>query len=119
MILPHRLATESLSDCWEYDEARRVLELVVRGVGLVVPVCAHAAPRVGAYPIVRLDARGAAWKVVPICFDYPPRGEVLAPLAVPYPLADDFRGKHDPDEFAVIIDLESAPTDIARALERL
>lgn len=116
--IEHRAVAADVGTSWEYDDTRRVVELVVGGVGLVIPVCSHAVPRFGAYPVVRLDARGASWRVIPICFGGR-RGVATTPCAQPYPLATDAPSGIDPDVLAMIYDLNCAPTDVARALENL
>jgi hypothetical protein len=67
----HRTASGSLSEMWEFDNARRVIDVVLRvasakPIAFTVPVCAPDRARIGAYPVMRLD--GESWRVLPARF---------------------------------------------------
>ncbi len=67
----HRSASGRLDEVWEYDSARRCLDVVLRlgsaaPLAFNIPVCAIDKPRLGAYAMTRLD--GESWRVLPTRF---------------------------------------------------
>ncbi len=67
----HRLASGRLDEAWEYDSARRCLDVVLRlgsasPIAFTLPVCAIDKPRLNAFAIARLD--GESWRVLPSRF---------------------------------------------------
>lgn len=69
LTLKHRTASGgNLTNMWEYDPARRVLELVIREASgptmdLTVPVCVSGRPRLGAHIITRVNEE--TWRILP------------------------------------------------------
>lgn len=67
----HRSASGRLDELWEYDSARRCLEIVLRlgsaePIAFTLAVCAPDRARIGAHPIMRLD--GESFRVLPAVF---------------------------------------------------
>lgn len=67
----HRSASGRLDEAWEFDSARRVLDVVFHlgsaaPVAFTIPVCAIDKPRLGAFAVTRLD--GDSWRVLPTRF---------------------------------------------------
>jgi hypothetical protein len=67
----HRTASGRLDEAWEFDSARRVLDVVLHlgsaaPIAMTLPVCHPDRARHGAYPIMRLD--GESWRVLPALF---------------------------------------------------
>ena len=84
ITLRHRSVTEDAA-LWEYDPARRVLELSVPNgagamVSLTLRVCAPDKPIAFAHPLMRLD--GEAWQVLPGIF-VPEEGPSVPPDTAP------------------------------------
>jgi hypothetical protein len=80
----HRLASGRASEAWEFDSARKVIDVVLQQgsaepIAFTLPVCAPDRPRVGAHPIMRLD--GESWRVLPAVFRF--EGALLLPMDAP------------------------------------
>lgn len=116
----HRSASGRLDEMWEYDPARRIIELVFRLASehpstASIPVCAPKAARRLAYPIVRID--GETWRIVAARFVesiVELRGNSVTRMLVPEPFPIHPRltcGDH--------ILLCAAPPNVDRELEAL
>lgn len=71
IVVKHRTASGRLDQLWDFDSARRVLDVVFRlgsahPVAFTLQVCAPDRARIGAHPIMRLD--GESWRVLPAVF---------------------------------------------------
>lgn len=71
ILVRHRLASGRLDECWDFCAFRRVIDVVLRQasaepIAFTLPVCAPDRPRIGAFPIMRLDAE--SWHVLPAIF---------------------------------------------------
>ena len=67
----HRKASGRLDEAWEFDPARRVIDVVLRQgsaepLAFAVPVCAIDKPRLGAFAMSRFD--GESWRILPSRF---------------------------------------------------
>lgn len=105
ITVKHRTASGALDRMWEHDPARGCIIVVLPGACLTIPVCTSAAPRHGAYHIVRLSED--CWRIAPAMFVR--RGSVwnTTPHAYPDSHVDEF------------IALTSAPEDVRAELEEL
>lgn len=69
LTLRHRSASSGdLTNLWEYDPARHVLEIVIReasgpALDLTVPVCVAGRPRLGAHVVTRVNEE--TWRILP------------------------------------------------------
>jgi hypothetical protein len=67
VTVKHRSASSSLDELWEYDPARRALDVVCRQGSVVrafrVYVCTEQHPRIGAFVIARVGED--TWKLLP------------------------------------------------------
>lgn len=80
----HRTASGSLTELWEFDPARRALDVVFQlgsaaPIAFTIPVCAPDRARVGAHPVMRLD--GESWRVLPAAFRF--EHDILVPYDLP------------------------------------
>lgn len=71
LVLRHRSASSRLDALWEFDPARKVIDVVIRlgsekPRAFTLPVCAPDKPRIWAHPILRLD--GESWRILPSVF---------------------------------------------------
>ena len=104
---------------WEFDVARRVIELVFRQgsaepVSARVPVCSPYAPRWNAHPVIRVD--GERWRLLACRFEdgltEVGRGTARMLLPQPYPIAPQLTaGDH--------IILCGTPPDVDQELDSL
>ena len=67
----HRLASGRADEAWEFDPARRVIDVVLRQgsdtpLAFAVPVCAIDKPRIGAFAMIRFDFE--SWRILPSRF---------------------------------------------------
>lgn len=116
VFVRHRTASGCLDSCWEYDSARRVIEVVFRlgegsPIALTLPVCAIDKPRFHAFALARFD--DSSWRLLPVRY-------VLA-----HPSRDDERLVHDERALHPSLDrgtqiiLTNAPADVAADIEEL
>ncbi len=71
LTVRHRTASGDLSNCWEFDPQRRVVELVLRlgsaePFAVTVAVCHPDRPRAHSHPILRMS--GESWRILPAMF---------------------------------------------------
>jgi len=69
--VPHRSASGRLDACWDFDPARRLVDVVLRlgsatPIDMSIPVCAIDRGRIGAYAIIREDDE--SWRILPSIF---------------------------------------------------
>lgn len=107
----HRLASGRLSEAWEYDSARHVLDVVLQQasanpIAFTLLVCAPDRARVGAHPIIRLD--GDTWRVLPAVFRF--EHDILVPHDVVL---------HEALGHGNALVLTHAPADVDAELEAL
>lgn len=68
ITLKHRTASGDLSNQWEFDSARSVIEAVItlgsaKPIAFTIRVCAVDKPELWCHPIARLD--GESWRILP------------------------------------------------------
>lgn len=71
VVVRHRTASGRLDALWEFDPARKVVELVLRLASekpraFTVAVCFPDRPRIWAHPLMRLDSE--SWRILPSLF---------------------------------------------------
>jgi hypothetical protein len=71
VFVRHRSASARLDSLWEFDPARRCVEIIFRlgeaaPIALCVPVCASKKPRFHAFALTRFD--GSSFRLLPIRF---------------------------------------------------
>ncbi len=130
ITLKHRTASGRLDALWEYDDARKCIELVFRlGTAkpraVTVKVCAIDAPRIWCHPLTRLD--GESWRILPAMMipahtSLPGRPPTLAPRDC-LGSAGGLRGAvpcelHEVVGSAMVV-LTNAPAIISEELEAL
>lgn len=90
LCLKHRTASGSLDELWEYDPARRALDIVcrqgARTFAFRVSVCSPERPRLGAHALVRVSE--GAWRLLPLAFyvaweGLEPRDRAIQPWLTP------------------------------------
>lgn len=69
--VPHRSASGRLDSCWDFDPARRVVDVVMKlgsatPIDMTIPVCSIDHGRLGAYAIIREDDE--SWRILPSIF---------------------------------------------------
>lgn len=107
----HRLASGRVSEAWEFDSARQVVDVVLQQgsadpIGFTLPICAIDKPRLGAYAISRLD--GDSWRILPTRFIYSGGRLVHHEVAI-----------HEALGARTMLVLTHAPADVDAELETL
>lgn len=81
LVVQHRSASSPLDSVWEFDPARRAIDIVfgldaLEPIAFTIPVCAIDRPRFGAHAMVPLD--DACWRLLPSFFVVSEAAEVVA-----------------------------------------
>ena len=115
IFVRHRTASGRLDAAWEFDSARRVIDIVFRlgeaePIALCVPVCSSKKPRYHAFALTRFDS--SSWRLLPIRF-------VPSNASQPDRLVHDQRSLHSVLDRGTQLVLTCAPPNVVTELEAL